>query len=91
MLECIAIEAVQTIFDAEPHEPSRVLRDGHHGLLGQAIIQAESLETHGRGGNRRAARAADHGEQQSKQCAGASSRPDCCIPVLHTVYLTACA
>ena len=49
VLERIAVEAIQAVLGAEPHKSRRVLRDGQHGLLGQAVVDAETLEAHRRG------------------------------------------
>ena len=47
VFEDIAVEAIQTVFGPEPHEPRVVLRDGQHSLLREAVVNAEPLEAHG--------------------------------------------
>jgi hypothetical protein len=50
VLERVAIEAVQPILGAEPHESLRILGDPEDRLLREAIVEPETLEAHGNGG-----------------------------------------
>jgi hypothetical protein len=52
LTELITIEAIESVFGAEPHEPFAVLDDGVHRLLRQAFLEAVALhaEWRSRGG-----------------------------------------
>jgi hypothetical protein len=82
VLERVAVEAVEAILRAEPHESLCVLRDRHHCLLGQPIVEPEALEAHRDGGKSFPAAAADQGQQQHQQCAGARPRRRHVFPAL---------
>ena len=43
LAEFVAVEAVEPVFGAEPHEAFAVLDDGVHGLLRQAFLEAVAL------------------------------------------------
>ncbi len=66
--ETVAVEARQAVLGAEPHEAVAVLGDRQHRFLGQAVLDAQVLETQGR-------RRRGHGRhRRSRRPAPAASR-----------------
>jgi len=66
VLERVAVEAIEAVFGTEPHESLFVLGDRQDGLLGQAVVESETLETHGHRAVRLAA--ADANEDHQQEC-----------------------
>ena len=63
LAEFVAVEAIESVFGAEPHEAFGVLRDGIDGLLRQAFFEAVALHAERRSG--------DAAEQRKMQASAA--------------------
>ena len=79
LTEFIAIEAIESVLGAEPHEPFVVLDDGVHGLLRQAFLEAVALHAEGR--SRRGGARKNTGERGDR---GARAQTD--VPIFSPCY-----
>ena len=56
LAEFVAVEAIESVLGAEPHEAFAVLDDGIHRLLRQTFLEAVALHAERRSGERRRAK-----------------------------------
>src|SRR5687767_6133501 len=81
MLKRVAVEAIETVFRADPEKPCGVFGDGVDRELRQPGVAIKAVEVHGKGCARGSAFIGQRGEQQTsapvlpEHCASVRARP----------------